>query len=285
MFTEHLPKQLYAHSNDPIDFSALRGKRVGILGAGASSFDNASAALEAGAVAADICFRRAALPLSNPRRWMEFAGFLAHYPDLPDLQRWRYMKRLLDISQPPPEPTFRRAVEMPGFQLRAATPWEKLRPAGPGVEVTTPHGVLSYDFVIAGTGLVVDLSLRPELAEIVPHIALWGDRFTPPPSELDQRLALFPYLDAHGGFTPRIAGATPWVSKLFANFRGSTLSLGPSAASNSNIRYTAPRIVSGVSKQLFMEEAETVYREFVEQQHHELSAKEVAGISAGQSAA
>ncbi len=279
IFTEHLTEDLYAHTNASIDFSALKGKRVGILGAGASSFDNASAALEAGAAEAEICFRRSALPLSNPRRWMEFAGFLAHYPELPNLQRWRYMKRLLDISQPPPEPTFRRAVEMPGFKLRPATPWLALRPFHNGVQVDTPQGSLQYDFVIAGTGLTVDLSQRPELTAIVPHIATWGDCFQPPAAEVDTRLAKFPYLDQHGAFTEKLPGTAPWVSKLFANFRGATLSLGPSAASNSNIRYTAPRIISGITKQLFLDGADAVYEEFISQQHNELAAKEVIGAS------
>ena len=276
MFRE-LPPSLYAHTNDAIDFTALAGKRVGILGAGASSFDNASAALEAGAAAAELCFRRPALPLSNPRRWMEFAGFLAHYPELPDLQRWRYMKRLLDISQPPPEPTFRRAVEMPGFKLRPATPWLALRPQAGEVQVDTPEGPLHYDFVIAGTGIVVDLAQRPELAAIAPHVALWGDRFEPPAAEADARLARFPYLDAHGAFTEKTPGAAPWAGRLFANFRGATLSLGPSAASNSNIRYTAPRIISGITRQLFLSDADAVYDEFMAQQHHELAAQEVSG--------
>ncbi|MEX1166466.1 MAG: hypothetical protein WEK74_06315 [Hydrogenophaga sp.] len=207
---------------------------------------------------------------------MEFAGFLAHYPELPNLQRWRYMKRLLDISQPPPEPAFRRAVDMPGFKLRPATPWLALHPQGHGVQVDTPDGPLHYDFVIAGTGIAVDLGLRPELADIAPHVALWGQRFEPPAAEADARLARFPYLDAYGGFMESSPGAAPWASRLFANFRGATLSMGPSSASNSNIRYTAPRIISGVTQQLFLSEADAVFHEFVTQQHHELAASALA---------
>src|SRR5262249_53975299 len=44
-----LPAERYAHAADEIDFRGLRGLRVGVLGAGASAFDNAAAALEAGA--------------------------------------------------------------------------------------------------------------------------------------------------------------------------------------------------------------------------------------------
>jgi hypothetical protein len=207
---------------------------------------------------------------------MEFAGFLAHYPELPDLQRWRYMKRLYDIGQPPPEPTFRRAVELPGFRLRPATPWLSVREHGDALRVQTPAGPLDYDFLIAGTGIAVDLSLRPELAPLTPALATWGDRFEPPQGEHDDRLARFPYLDRYGAFTERTPGTAPWASRLFAIFRGATLSLGPSAASNSNIRYTAPRIVSGITRQLFLADADRTFEAFMGQAHHELAPGAVA---------
>ena len=44
-----LPRRFWAHTGDDIDFSALKGKRVAVLGAGASAMDNAAVALEAGA--------------------------------------------------------------------------------------------------------------------------------------------------------------------------------------------------------------------------------------------
>ncbi len=50
----HLPKQFWAHTREDIDFETLKGKRLGLLGAGASSFDNASVALEQGAASAEI---------------------------------------------------------------------------------------------------------------------------------------------------------------------------------------------------------------------------------------
>lgn len=271
-----LPPSLYAHTNDDIDFAALRGKRVGILGAGASAFDNAIAALTGGAAAATLCFRRPALPLANPRRWMEFSGFLAHYPELSDTERWAYMHRLYDISQPPPEPTFRRAVSLPGFAMRPSTPWHAVAatPAGT-VRVTTDGDPLEFDFVIAGTGIAVDLALRPELARIAPHVARWGDRYVPPPERADARLAGFPYLDRFGGFTERVPGAAPWACRVFAIFRGATLSLGPSAASNSNMKYTAPRIVSGVTRQLFLDAAPRYFERFMGEAHHELAPEAV----------
>jgi cation diffusion facilitator CzcD-associated flavoprotein CzcO len=278
---DSLPAALYAHTNDPIDFAALAGKRVGILGAGASSFDCAIAALEAGAAEAQLCFRRPALPLQNPRRWMEFNGFLAHYPSLPDAQKWAYMQRLYTISQPPPKPTFDRAVALPGFRLRPATPWDRVQtPDGATVEVESKGERLAFDFVIAGTGIAVDLSWRPEMADLLPGIALWRDRYTPPAELADARLAGFPYLGPHGEFTEREPGTAPWLARVFTITRGATMSLGPSSASNSNIKYTAPRIISGVTRQLFLDHARGYFDAFMNQRHDELDATAVKSAGA-----
>ena len=60
-FVAALPVRFRAHTADPIDFQALRGRRVAVLGAGASAFDNAAMALEAGAAEVTLfCRRRAA---------------------------------------------------------------------------------------------------------------------------------------------------------------------------------------------------------------------------------
>jgi hypothetical protein len=44
-----LPSSLCVHAAQPIDFARLRGKKVAVIGAGASAFDNAATALEQGA--------------------------------------------------------------------------------------------------------------------------------------------------------------------------------------------------------------------------------------------
>ncbi|HEX3983158.1 MAG TPA: NAD(P)/FAD-dependent oxidoreductase, partial [Acidisoma sp.] len=81
---KNLPRNRYAHTSEPIDFARLSGKRVGVLGAGASAFDNAATALEAGAARVQLCVRRPLLPRVNPYRWMEQAGFLGQFAELPD---------------------------------------------------------------------------------------------------------------------------------------------------------------------------------------------------------
>jgi cation diffusion facilitator CzcD-associated flavoprotein CzcO len=278
--TEAVPPHLRAHSNDRIDFSRLRGKRIGVLGAGASAFDNAATALEAGAAEAHLCFRRAGLPLSNPRRWMENSGFLAHYVSLRDAEKWAYMKRLYDISQPPPAPTLRRATSLAGFHMHAATPWLALRhTARDTVIAVTPAGEMEFDFVIAATGMVVDLTRRPELAAIAGTVALWGDQYQPPPDLADERLARFPYLGRHCEFISKDFGSAPWASRIFTITRGATLSMGPSSASNSNIKYTAPRIIAGVTRQLFLDQRAASFEAFLTGDHDEIGGQLAAAVS------
>lgn len=276
--SEHLPKSLYAHTSEwPIDFSAFAGKRIGLLGSGAASFDAAIAALEAGAQEAVLCFRRPSLPHTNPRRWMEFSGFLAHYPELSDAERWRYLQRLYAIGQPPPEPTFARAMAQPGFSMRPSTPWLSVREDQGQVVVDTPSGEERFDFIFAATGAFVDLSARPEFAGLLPHIALWKDHYEAPADQAEPRLERFPYLGRFAQFTEKTPGSAPWLRRLFTITRAATLSMGPSAASNSNIKYTAPRIISGVTRALFLDDAPRHAQRFDTVDHSELAAERVAG--------
>jgi FAD-dependent urate hydroxylase len=58
------------------------------------------------------------------------------------------------------------------------------------------------------------------------------------------------------------------------------MSMGPSSASNSNLKYTAPRIVSGVVRQLFLDGADAFYKVFAETEHNELQSNQVQSVRA-----
>lgn len=270
---DNLPQHLYAHTSDwPVDFARLAGKRIGLLGSGAAAFDTATAALETGARETVLCFRRPELPRTNPRRWMEFSGFLAHYPELPDAERWRYMHQLYDIGQPPPQPTYDRAVALPGFSMRPATPWLSVREENGQVVVVTPGGEERFNFVFVATGAFVDLAQRPEFSGVLPYIALWSERYRAPAELAEPRLERFPYLGRFAEFIEKVPGTAPWLDRVFTITRGATLSMGPSAASNSNIKYTAPRIISGVTRALFLADASRHAQRYAIHEHVELKA-------------
>jgi cation diffusion facilitator CzcD-associated flavoprotein CzcO len=266
----HVPAHLRAHTNDDIDLAKLRGKRVGILGAGASAFDIAIAALDAGATSVDLCFRRPRLPEENPRRWMETAGFLPNFSSLPDAKKWSYLQRLYSIGQPPPLPTFQRAASLPGFRMQPGTPWERcLYDDSDTITVESGDRRFTFDFVIAGTGISADLAMRPEFNDIRSDIALWSDRYDPPPGLQHPVLGRFPYLGPFAEFTAKVAGTAPYLSRIHFLGRTSTLSLGAVAASNSALKYIGPLAMRGVTRTLMLDQSEMDWNEFITRRHEE----------------
>ena len=67
-----LDRRYVSHSLDDIDFRSLRGKRVGVIGAGASAIDSAAEALEHGAARAAMLVRRPTCRAST-RAWASAA--------------------------------------------------------------------------------------------------------------------------------------------------------------------------------------------------------------------
>jgi cation diffusion facilitator CzcD-associated flavoprotein CzcO len=254
MVRERLPRDRYAHTAEPIDFTGLAGKRVAVLGAGASAFDNAATALEHGAARVDLLARRESLPRVNPNRWIEFHGFLSHFAELPDALRWRYMRTLFAMSQPPPQETWDRCAAHPQFAVHLGTPITRLGMAEDGVVIGTPRGDFVVDFLILGTGLTIDLALRPELSAIAPHAALWRDRYVPPPGEASETIGGFPYLGPDLSFTERTPGAAPWITRVRSCSFGSLVST-ISSAGISMLRPTVERIARGIARDLFLEQA------------------------------
>jgi cation diffusion facilitator CzcD-associated flavoprotein CzcO len=257
--TEKLPKTSYAHTRDDIDFSALRGKRVAVLGAGASAFDNASVALEQGAAEVRLCFRRAELVNVNAYRWAEFVGFLGHFGELGDADKWRFIREILRMGQLPPTDTYHRALRHKGFHLMPTCPWLSVEQQGAVILIDTPQGLIETDFIIAATGFVTDLSLRPELEHVHELLARWGERYKPPSHEAHADLERHPYLGPHFEFTERAPGQASYVSTLHNYTFGGLLSLGFGGASISGMKYSLPRLVSGITSSLFVEDRERHY--------------------------
>jgi cation diffusion facilitator CzcD-associated flavoprotein CzcO len=254
-----LPRELWAHTRDDIDFEALRGKRIGVLGAGASAFDNASVALERGAAEVRIFYRRKSLPTVNAYRWAEFVGFLKHHADLPDADRWRFIRRILEMGQLPPHDTYHRARAFPSFHLHGDSPWLDVQAVEGTARVTTPHGSFTFDKLIVGSGTVTDLSLRAELANVVGDIALWKDRYTPPPQETHDDLGRHPYLGPSFEFQEKVPGRAPYLSSLFNYTFGCLLSLGFGGASISGMKYSLPKLINGITRQLYFEDKDAYF--------------------------
>ena len=262
-FVESLPKALRAHTADAIDFSGLKGKVVAVLGAGASAFDNAAEALEAGAASVHLFCRRLEPQVIQPYRWITFRGFMKHLADLDDAWRWRFMSRVMGLREGFPQATYDRCASHPNFVLHTGAPWTGARAEDGKAVVTTTHGEFAADFLICGTGIAMDYAAKPELASFRDNIATWADRFTPPEDERNDRLGAFPYLSPDYQFVEKVPGRTPWMANVHLFSIASTMSFGPSGSSINAMTTAVPRLVDGITKGLFAADVKSHWQAFL----------------------
>ncbi|WP_371420605.1 NAD(P)-binding domain-containing protein [Tardiphaga sp.] len=258
---QHLPSSLCVNASADIDFEALRGKTVVVVGAGASAFDNAATALEAGAEVHLLC-RRAEIQIVQPYHWLTFRGLLRHFSELDDGWRWRFMRRLMDLREGFPQPTWDRCARHQGFHLHENAPIQSAQKMGNRVSLQTPQGTFTADFVICGTGIDMDFSTRRELQNCAGNIATWDDRYQPPETELSPRLGRFPYLADDYALTERVPGATPWISHIHLFAIASTMSFGPSGSSINAMTTAIPKLVHGLTRGLFRADIERYWTAF-----------------------
>ncbi|HSZ88822.1 MAG TPA: hypothetical protein VK822_05540 [Acetobacteraceae bacterium] len=123
--------------------------------------------------------------------------------------------------------------------------------AGRRDRVGTPLGDMRFHFLIDGTGLAIDLRLRPELSAINDKIAIWADRFTPPADE--EGAAVGPSLSWRRlPFTERVAGTAPYLANIHNFTFGATPSMGLSRTSISGMKYGVRRLVAGLARDLYL---------------------------------
>jgi FAD-dependent urate hydroxylase len=253
--TAALPRKYYGHTSESIDFASLAGKAVAVIGAGASAFDNAAMALENGAASVALLARRKQLPTVNPNRWIEFSGFLRHFGDLDDARKWRFMKTIFDMNQPPPQETYDRCIRHENFSMRLGCAPERVGFENEKILLTHAHGTGAFDFLIAGTGFAVDLAARPELARFQDRIGCWSDRYHPPPGEEHPLLGAYPYLSPSFQFTEKIEGTAPFLANIFSYTFAAMPSLACSAGISA-LKFGIDRITTGISRGLFIEDAD-----------------------------
>ncbi|MBB3965284.1 NAD(P)-binding domain-containing protein [Rhizobium metallidurans] len=252
-----MDRKYWAHTADEIDFAALRGKRVGVIGAGASAMDNAASALEAGAARLDMFVRRKTLPAINKFTGIGSQGVVHGFAGLPDEWKWRFLSYAMSQQTPPPRPSVLRVSAFEQAHLHLESPIDALRQEGDHIVVTTPRGSYPVDFLIFGTGFKIDLANRPELASFEPHIRLWRDRFPTPAGMENVELEGSPDLGDAFEFLERVPGSCPALSKIHCFNFPATLSHGKLTGDIPAISEGADRLVRGIVRSLFVEDRET----------------------------
>lgn len=267
-FIKALPEDMWAHTEDDIDFSSLQGKRIAVLGGGASGFDNAGVALESGAASVELHMRRKEVPDHNSLRWMEFPGMQEHFFDLSDEQKWEFTRFNGGLPQPPTQAAIWRAFEHDNFSMHMGSAWDGVTKEGDHLRITnTAEESFEADFIISATGYVVDLALRPELKEFYHDILLWKDVFGP---AREHGMGKLPYLGDGFQFQPKPDGPE-YVSRLIHFSTGARLSHGVAGNQLSGIYAGINRIAERVAADITRESWDELYSGFKDFYHQEIT--------------
>ncbi len=258
------------HSADDIDFEALKGRCLGVLGAGASAFDNAGAALEAGAAQVMLFARRPYLPQVNKSKWTSFPGFLRGFYSLDDARRWRFFTYIFSEQVPPPFESVLRCEQHPGFSVRLNEPWTDLAATTDGVTVTTSQGTHRFDAVVVATGFDVDMMERPEVGSFREHTMVWGDRISAAEADAHPEEARFPYLGDGFQLLEKTPGAAPGLANVHIFNWGCTMSHGALAGDIPGLAIGANRLAEAIVRDLFVADADRHFAALLAHEEEEL---------------
>jgi cation diffusion facilitator CzcD-associated flavoprotein CzcO len=255
--------ELAAHTNEAIDFTCLRGKSIGIIGGGASAWDNAATALEQGAARADMYVRRPALPQINKGRGSASPGYFHGWSALDDAERWSLFVYLNDAQAPPPHETVRRALRLKGFNIHLGKAVEAATHEGGKalVRLRGEDASRRHDFLIVGTGFRADAGAIPELADLSGQVARWRDRYEPPESLQRAELGEFPYLGPSFELLEREPGRSPDLSRIHLLNHGAALSHGAIASDIPGVNVAAERLATAIVGSLFREDIGPIRRD------------------------
>jgi len=254
-FIENLPRKLWAHSADEIDFAALKDKRVAVIGVGASAVDNSAEALEHGASEVRHLVRRTKMPTINKMMGIGSYGFTAGYAALPDEWRWRFMQYSFATQTPSPRGSTLRVSRHQNAYFHFGKTTTRIEHSGNSALIYFADGS-SYeaDFVILGTGFVIDPMARTEFGDKAAEILLWQDVYTPPAGEESDDLGRFPYLNPDFTFREKTAGAAPWLKNVYCFNYGASASLGKVSGDIPGISDGAAWLSRSVSASLYVED-------------------------------
>jgi cation diffusion facilitator CzcD-associated flavoprotein CzcO len=274
-FVGSLPEKYWAHSSHTIDFAALRGKRVVVVGVGASAVDNAAEALEAGAAEVRHLIRRKEMPCINKLMGIGSFGFTAAFPQLGDARRWQIMNYSLRTQTPAPRGSTMRVSRHPNAYFHFDAAVEKVELDGEEIVIETSQGTsVRADFLILGTGFGVDPLARKELDGYADKILLWQDRFTPPEEQENTQLGMFPYLADDFSFLEREPGEAPWLANIHSFNSGAAASLGKVSGDIPGISEGASWLVREIAAKLYTENFDQYWQRLLDYDTPELRGDE-----------
>jgi FAD-dependent urate hydroxylase len=256
-FMRDLPRGVWAHTAEAIDFTALRDKRVVVIGGSASAMDNAAEALEAGCKDMRMLIRRKTLPRINKLTGIGSAGFTNGYRAMSEAWRWRTMYYSNETQAPAPrDSTLRVSRHSNAFFHLGSAIKEICMGDGCVIARTSRGKSFAADFIILATGFTVEATARPEIAAYADAIATWADRYTPPAGLANDELAGFPYLGPNFQFTEKRPGEAPFLADIHCFNHAATLSIGKVAGDIPGISTGAGWLATGIAAEFYNRDIE-----------------------------
>lgn len=263
-FLKGVDPDRWSHSADDIDFAALQGKRVAVIGAGASSMDNAATALEAGAGAVDLLIRRKEMPRINKMTGIGSQGVVHGMHKLPDAWKWKFVDYTGSTQTPPPRSSTLRVSRHSNARFFLDCGIISVADDADGLAIETTQGVMRYDFLIAATGFSNDFNGRPEFAALAPHIRSWEHgRQTPEMGPSRRGMSEAPDLGPSFEFRERVAGSCPILARIHCFNDAAMLTHGKVSGDIPAVSAGADRLVRGITASLFAADVETHFANLV----------------------
>lgn len=249
-----LPREYWAHSSDALNYATLAGKRIGVVGAGASAMDSAATALEAGADSVDLLIRRTDLPRINKGKGAGNPGMVIGFVDLPDQWKWR-IRHYLGVEQvPAPRGSTLRVSKHSNARFNFGCSLESLSLNNKTISVNTAQGVFELDFLIFSTGFKIDWLARPEYANLAPHILNWQHRQPDLAQPASQEMLDSPDLGTAFEFKEVTPGACPGLSNIHCFCYPAALSHGTVSGDIPAISEGAKRLSAGIASLFYRED-------------------------------
>ena len=270
------------HSSSKINFSSFKGKNVVVVGVAASALDNAACAAEAGATVTVVA-RSPKMPLLNKMRQTVFPGFAEGFYSLSDTEKLEWITHIQNQRIAPPKHTVERVAKLK-IKLMLDSKIESAIETKTNLELNISSSkvkkVVYADFIILGTGFVIDLNQVPELRKLSKDILLWGDVLKGSPNEsiTTNELLSFPYLGPNFQFK----SIEPSKNKILCNIRcfnhAAQLSLGNLANDVPHSNEGAQRLAKSIAADLFKEDKKVHFERLKNYTELEISGSEWSEI-------
>lgn len=265
------------HTGDAPQRTSMRGRDVAVIGLGASAFDYAAEALEAGAHHVRIVGRSEALSRINKAKQIVYAGFVHGYPQLDDAAKAATLEYIFARGIAPPRGTVQRVMRHPNVEIVLGAPATNLTRNTEGrFHLVTPRGSFEADRIILGTGYRVDLDAASFLRLTAPAIRRWRDVL--PASDTAGELLDFPYLGQGFQFEPRTDAAPAALANLLCFNHAAMLSLGNLANDIPAVSEGADRLARYVAAKLFLHDHKRHMGNLQQFEDSELLGDEVPGL-------